>query len=75
MLCRVAVLLAASAFGVLHVGGGRNASFAIWAVFVGLAYGGAYLYTDDLLVPAFAHSLANYASASLWLRSNSQSEH
>ena len=75
LVCRIAVIAAASAFGVLHVGGGRNAAFAIWAIFVGLIYGGAYLYTHDLFVPAFAHSLANYASASLWLSSRSQQTH
>lgn len=65
--CRLSVLVSGVVFGALHVGGGRNSAFAAWAIVVGWAYGAAYLQTGDLLVPALAHSAANYASAYLWL--------
>ncbi len=64
------VLLAGALFGVLHNSGGRNAAFAAWATGVGCLYGGAYLYTGNLWVPAGAHALANFASAAMWLSSN-----
>lgn len=67
-----AVIFVGLIFGILHRGGDRNLAFASWAVVVGWAYGGAYLLTHNLLVPAFAHSLANLASAGLWQRANKQ---
>ena len=68
---RPAVAVVAAVFGALHLGGMRNWSFVGWATVVGLAYGFAYVYTQDLLVPASAHSLVNLASASLWKAQNS----
>jgi hypothetical protein len=64
--CRRGVALSAALFGVLHVGGGRNAAFAAWATGVGALYGGLYLATANLWVPAGAHVFANFASAALW---------
>lgn len=66
LACRPAVILSGLVFGILHKGGGRNLAFAAWATAVGWAYGAAYVYTSDLLVPAVAHSMANIASATLW---------
>ena len=62
--------MSAAIFGLLHNSGGRNLAFASWAGAVGLLYGAVFLYTQDVLVPAGAHCLANYASATLWLRSH-----
>ena len=67
------MIVVAAVFGFLHQGGGRNATFAAWATFVGGLYGGSYLYTQDLLVPALAHSLANVVSASIWKLKQSSS--
>ena len=67
------VVISGVVFGVLHINGGRNVEFGVWAGSVGCAYGAAYLYTGTLAVPMVAHALANIASASLWLSSNSNS--
>lgn len=69
-VCRQGAVIAAAVFGVLHNTGGRNWAFAAWASAVGLLYGAAFLGTQDLLVPAGAHCIANYASATLWLRNH-----
>ena len=66
--CRRGVLIAGVGFGILHNSGGRNWSFAGWASVVGIVYGFAFVQTDDIFVPMAAHSLANLASASLWLK-------
>ncbi len=65
--CRRGVVIAGVGFGILHNSGGRNWSFAGWASVVGIVYGFAFIQTHDILVPMAAHSLANLASASLWL--------
>ncbi|KAK9820282.1 hypothetical protein WJX72_008579 [[Myrmecia] bisecta] len=64
------VLLSGAAFGVLHNSGGRNLAFAAWAGVVGVVYGYAFLYTEDIYVPMGAHSLANLAAAVLWLQAH-----
>ena len=66
--CRRGALIAGVGFGLLHNSGGRNWAFAGWASLVGIAYGAAFLATQDILVPMGAHSLANWASGALWLR-------
>ena len=58
--------LSALLFGLLHKSGGRNLAFAAWASAVGGLYGGVYLYTSNIWVPAGAHVLANLASAVVW---------
>jgi len=61
-------LLAGAVFGVLHNTGGRNWAFSAWAAAVGSLYGALFLYTEDVTSPMLAHSLANLASALLWLQ-------
>eukprot|EP00850_Spirogloea_muscicola_P009621 SM000054S18107 [mRNA] locus=s54:569400:571241:+ [translate_table: standard] len=58
--------ISGAVFGALHIGGGRNAEFALWASFIGFLYGAAALATSDLIVPMVAHTLANLAAAALW---------
>jgi uncharacterized protein len=60
------VLLSGAIFGLLHNSGGRNIQFAVWATGVGCLYGGAYLYTHNIWVPAAAHAMANFLSAATW---------
>lgn len=68
------VIIAGFVFGVLHINGGRNAAFAIWATAVGCLYGELYLLTGDIVFgPILAHTMGNIASAALWLRSNKHS--
>jgi membrane protease YdiL (CAAX protease family) len=68
------VLLSGVVFGVLHIGGGRNAAFAAWATAVGWLYGGVFLASGgNVWVPAGAHALANFASAAVWKSRHSSS--
>eukprot|EP00798_Chlamydomonas_sp_ICE-L_P008083 gene8083-1325_t len=60
------VVLSGVIFGALHNSGGRNIAFAAWASAIGCFYGGLFLFTHNLWVPAAAHSLSNFASAALW---------
>ncbi|KAL9364099.1 hypothetical protein Peur_041972 [Populus x canadensis] len=60
------VLLAATVFGVLHLGNGRKYSFAIWATFVGFVYGYATIASSSLVVPMASHALNNLAGGLLW---------
>ncbi|GAB2280568.1 hypothetical protein Dimus_015195 [Dionaea muscipula] len=61
-------------FGVLHLGSGRKYPFAIWATFVGLAYGYATIVSSSVVVPMASHALNNLIGALVWRRS-SQSSH
>ncbi|KAI3884998.1 hypothetical protein MKW98_002390 [Papaver atlanticum] len=60
------VLVVAAMFGVLHLGSGRKYSFAIWATFVGLAYGYAAIISSSIIVPMTSHALNNLVGAILW---------
>ena len=66
-----AVVASSAVFGALHAGGGR-AAFAAWASLVGVAYGAAAVATGDVATAMLAHALANYASATLWLRDDAE---
>ncbi|XP_064948670.1 uncharacterized protein LOC103973072 isoform X2 [Musa acuminata AAA Group] len=59
-------LAVAAIFGVLHLGSGRRYSFAIWATFVGFAYGAATLISSSIIVPMASHSLNNLVGGLLW---------
>lgn len=64
------VVISGIVFGALHNTGGRNVAFAAWASAVGCLYGFAFLLTEDVYVPIFAHSCANLFSAMYWLSLN-----
>lgn len=68
------VLGAGLIFGALHVTGGRNASFAVWASCVGVLYGILGLYTCDLAAPMAAHSMVNLLGAAIWKFSQNDEE-
>eukprot|EP00257_Ricinus_communis_P014480 XP_015572160.1 uncharacterized protein LOC8285438 isoform X1 [Ricinus communis] len=59
-------LAVAAVFGVLHLGSGRKYSFAIWATFVGLAYGYATIASSSIIVPMVSHALNNLVGGILW---------
>lgn len=65
-------LISGIVFGALHVNGGRNAAFAVWASAVGTAYGALYLYTGSLAPCVAAHAVANVASAGFWVYGRSR---
>ncbi|CAH1417275.1 unnamed protein product [Lactuca virosa] len=56
----------AALFGILHLGNGRNFSFAIWATFVGLAYGYATILSSSLIVPMASHAINNLIGGVIW---------
>ncbi|KAI3818102.1 hypothetical protein L1987_11905 [Smallanthus sonchifolius] len=56
----------AALFGILHLGSGRKFSFAIWACFVGLAYGYATILSSSLLVPMASHGINNLIGGVIW---------
>ncbi|KAI3720380.1 hypothetical protein L6452_21296 [Arctium lappa] len=56
----------AALFGILHLGSGRKFSFAIWATFVGLAYGYATIISSSLLVPMASHAINNLIGGVIW---------
>ncbi|XP_057421378.1 LOW QUALITY PROTEIN: uncharacterized protein LOC130715315 [Lotus japonicus] len=58
--------VAALVFGVLHLGNGRKYSFAIWATFVGLAYGYATILSSSVAVPMASHAVNNLIGGLLW---------
>ncbi|KAK9675474.1 hypothetical protein RND81_11G009300 [Saponaria officinalis] len=66
-------LAVASIFGALHLGSGRKFSFAIWATFVGLAYGYATIVTSSVVVPMAAHALNNLIGGILWYQTSRSS--
>jgi len=60
-------------FGILHLNGGRNAAFALWASIIGCLYGSLYLHSEgSLIVPILAHAAANISSAQVWINSKSR---
>ncbi|XP_058731568.1 uncharacterized protein LOC131603283 [Vicia villosa] len=64
--------VAAFIFGVLHIGNGRKYSFAIWATFVGLAYGYATVLSSSLAVPIASHAVNNLIGGLLWKYTSKQ---
>ncbi|XP_021746635.1 uncharacterized protein LOC110712478 [Chenopodium quinoa] len=67
-------LAVAALFGVLHLGSGRKSSFAIWATFVGVAYGYATIVSSSLVVPMASHALNNLVGALLWQQTSRSSK-
>uniref|UniRef100_A0A803L104 CAAX prenyl protease 2/Lysostaphin resistance protein A-like domain-containing protein n=1 Tax=Chenopodium quinoa TaxID=63459 RepID=A0A803L104_CHEQI len=67
-------LAVAALFGVLHLGSGRKSSFAIWATFVGFAYGYATIVSSSLVVPMASHALNNLVGALLWQQTSRSSK-
>ncbi|KAK7399636.1 hypothetical protein VNO78_10823 [Psophocarpus tetragonolobus] len=64
--------VAALIFGVLHLGNGRKYSFAIWATFVGVAYGYATILSSSLAVPMASHAVNNLIGGLLWRYTSDQ---
>uniref|UniRef100_A0A1D1XHF2 Uncharacterized protein ypbD n=1 Tax=Anthurium amnicola TaxID=1678845 RepID=A0A1D1XHF2_9ARAE len=62
----MSAMVVAAIFGCLHLGGGRRYSFAIWATFVGFAYGMATIISSSIIIPMASHSLNNLIGGILW---------
>lgn len=68
------VLAVATIFGALHLGSGRKYSFAVWATFVGFAYGYATVVSKSIVVPMASHALNNLVGGILWRYSSKSSK-
>ncbi|PHT34615.1 hypothetical protein CQW23_26415 [Capsicum baccatum] len=68
------VVAAASIFGILHLGSGRKYSFAVWATFVGIAYGYATILSSTVVVPMAAHALNNLLGGIIWCYTSNSSK-
>ncbi|XP_015693293.1 uncharacterized protein LOC102709083 isoform X1 [Oryza brachyantha] len=66
----ISALVTGAIFGILHLGNGRKYSFAIWATFVGVAYGLAALASSSIIVPMASHSINNIIGGLIWRFSN-----
>ncbi|KQJ93398.1 uncharacterized protein LOC100825844 isoform X1 [Brachypodium distachyon] len=62
----ISALVTGAFFGILHLGNGRRYSFAIWATFVGLAYGVATIASSSIIVPVASHSINNIIGGLIW---------
>ncbi|PVH63352.1 hypothetical protein PAHAL_2G010900 [Panicum hallii] len=62
----ISALMIGTIFGVLHLGNGRKYSFAIWATFVGFAYGIGTIASSSIIVPMASHSINNIIGGLLW---------
>lgn len=67
------VLVVAAIFGVLHLGGGRKYSFAVWATFIGLMYGYATILSSSIVVPMASHAANNLVGGIIWRYESSSS--
>ncbi|XP_009617015.1 uncharacterized protein [Nicotiana tomentosiformis] len=68
------VVAVASIFGILHLGSGRKYSFAVWATFVGIAYGYATILSSTVLVPMAAHAINNLVGGIIWRYTSNSSK-
>ncbi|CAL5077269.1 unnamed protein product [Urochloa decumbens] len=62
----ISALIIGTIFGILHLGNGRKYSFAIWATFVGFAYGIGTIASSSVIVPMVSHSINNIIGGLLW---------
>ncbi|XP_072960187.1 uncharacterized protein [Typha angustifolia] len=70
----ISALVTAAIFGGLHLGSGRKYSYAVWATFVGFAYGLATITSSSVIVPMASHSLNNLIGGLLWRFTSSPQE-
>ncbi|MEB3225226.1 MAG: CPBP family intramembrane glutamic endopeptidase [Synechococcus sp.] len=61
-----ALFLSSVIFGVLHISGVQQWSYAIWATVIGFVLGYSAIATGNLLVPVIAHIVTNFTSSLIW---------
>ncbi len=61
-----ALVVSSMIFGVLHISGIQQWSYALWATFIGFVLGYSAIATGNLLVPVVAHIITNLASSLIW---------
>jgi hypothetical protein len=60
------LVISSCCFGILHMSGLQQWSYALWATLVGLMLGYSALATGNLLVPVTAHILTNLLASMAW---------
>ncbi|KAL3501071.1 hypothetical protein ACH5RR_035520 [Cinchona calisaya] len=68
------IFAVAALFGILHLGSGRKYSFAIWATFLGLAYGYATVVSSSIIVPMASHAMNNLVGGIIWRYTSNSSK-
>lgn len=53
-------------FGVLHISGVQQWSYAVWATVIGFVLGYSAIATGNLFVPVLAHIVTNFTSSLIW---------
>ncbi|ACB00608.1 CPBP family intramembrane glutamic endopeptidase [Synechococcus sp. 7002] len=61
-----ALCLSSLIFGVLHISGAQQWSYAVWATVIGFILGYSAIATGNLLVPVVAHIVTNFTSSLIW---------
>ncbi|MBV5260186.1 CPBP family intramembrane metalloprotease [Synechococcus moorigangaii CMS01] len=61
-----ALLVSSLIFGVLHISGTQQWSYAVWATIIGFVLGYSAIATGNLLVPVIAHVVTNFTSSLIW---------
>nr|WP_051188871.1 CPBP family intramembrane glutamic endopeptidase [[Leptolyngbya] sp. PCC 7376] len=62
----IALALSSVLFGVLHISGAQQWSYALWATVIGFVLGFSALATGNLFVPVIAHIITNLTSSLIW---------
>jgi membrane protease YdiL (CAAX protease family) len=61
-----AVIISSCLFGILHMNGTQQWSYALWATIVGFLLGYIALITSNLIIPVIAHVVTNFCSGLVW---------
>ena len=61
-----ALLASSCLFGILHISGAQQWSYAVWATVIGFVLGLSAIVTGNLFVPVFAHIITNLTSSFIW---------
>ncbi len=62
----IALIFSSALFGVLHISGAQQWSYAVWATIIGFVLGFSAIATGNLFVPVIAHIITNLTSSLIW---------
>ncbi|OKH13458.1 CPBP family intramembrane glutamic endopeptidase [[Limnothrix rosea] IAM M-220] len=62
----IALVFSSALFGVLHISGAQQWSYAVWATVIGFVLGFSAIATGNLFVPVIAHIITNLTSSFIW---------
>jgi uncharacterized protein len=69
----IGIILSSICFGVVHMSGIQQWSYAIWATLVGMVFAYTMVETGNLLIPIVAHMTTNLISGLVWKLENNKS--